>query len=116
MSDDLKIGSDRIVFLALIVLLSIALPVGISGWSLISAMSGKPLGRPSNEDKDYYGDLHGGELWFSVLQFSDKHAPSDYIGKRRIKCLDLEKGVERETSVQFLSHTFSCVTEWHGIR
>ncbi len=89
----------RIVVLAVIVLLSIVLPIGIVIWSVISAMSGKPLGRPSNEFKNYFGVLHGGELWFQVLRFSDKHDPSDYSGEWRIKRLDLETGVERETGL-----------------
>ena len=98
-ANDLKNDSGRIVFSASIVLLSVALPVGIVIWSVISTMSGKPLGRASNEFKDYFGVLHGGELWFPVLRFSDKHDPSDYTGEWRIKRLDLETGVERDTGL-----------------
>lgn len=62
-------------------------------------MSGKPLVRPSKEFKNYYGVLHRGELWFPVLRFSDDHDPSEYFGEWRIKRLDLETGVERETGL-----------------
>ena len=83
----------------MVLFLSITLPLGIACWSVKSALLSKPLVRPSNEDKNYYGVLHRGELWFRVLRFSDKHDPSDYFGEWRIKRLDLETGVERETGV-----------------
>lgn len=102
-TNELKIGSGRIVFVALVVLLSIVLPVGIVIGSAISSMSGKPLGRPSNEFKNYWGVLHGGEMRFQVMTFSDEHEPSDYSGEWRIKCLDMETGVERESGLPTLN-------------
>lgn len=96
--------------LAVILFLSITLPIGILCWFVKSAMSGKPLRRASSEFKNYSGILHGGELWFPVLRYSLKEDPSSYSGEWRIMRLDLETGVERETGLgAFKERCWPCV-------
>ncbi|WP_010581680.1 RDD family protein [Schlesneria paludicola] len=85
--------------MSLIVLLSILLPVGIAVISIHTAISGKPFGFPTHESKIYQGPLIGSELWFTVAKLTGNPALPSSVHSR-IKRLDLETGIERETGFE----------------
>ncbi len=81
-----------------IVVLSIALPTGLIGWSVAAALRDKPiLGRPSNVFKIYQGAVKDGELWFSETRMRGTAALP--LFDCRIKRLDLQTGAERDTGL-----------------
>ena len=89
---------NRTITLAIVVFVSVTIPMAISCWSVISAISGKPPDGISYEIKIYQGVLKNHELWFIAYTYTGMaFAPSSE--SCRIKCLDLETGIERETGL-----------------
>ena len=82
-----------------IVVLSLVLPLGVIEWFAATAMMDKLVwGRPSNVLKLHHtGSVRNGELWFAEAQLDGN---SNATAKEsRIKRLDLQTGVERDTGL-----------------
>lgn len=78
--------------------LSLVLPTLIIWGSVVSALSGKPLGNTDSEKKVYQGALKDGVLWFSVIRGRGTlSTPGSF--DCRIKRLDLTTGEEQETGL-----------------
>ena len=82
-----------------IVALSLALPLVVIVWSATTALKDKLVwGRPSNVLKLHHtGSVRNGELWFTEAQLDDN--PTATAKQSRIKRLDLQTGVERDTGL-----------------
>ena len=82
-----------------IVVLSLVLPVVVIIWSATTALKDKLVwGRPSNVLKLHHtGSVRNGELWFAEAHLDDN--PNATAKESRIKRLDLQTGVERDTGL-----------------
>ena len=82
-----------------IVVLSLVLPLGVLEWFAATALKDKQVwGRPSDILKLHHtGSARDGELWFAEAQLDGN---SNAMAKEsRIKRLDLQTGVERDTGL-----------------
>ncbi len=85
-----------------IVVLSLVLPVVVIIWSATTALKDKLVwGRPSNVFKLHHtGSVRDGELWFAEAHLDDNsNALITLVKESRIKRLDLQTGVERDTGL-----------------
>ncbi len=82
-----------------IVVLSLVLPLGVIAWSAATALKDKLVwGRPSNVLKLHNtGSVRDGELWFAEAELDAN--PTATAKQSRIKRLDLQTGVERDTGL-----------------
>lgn len=81
------------------VVLSLVLPLVVIIWSATTALKDKLVwGRPSNVLKLHHtGSVRNGELWFAEAHLDDN--PNATAKESRIKRLDLQTGVERDTGL-----------------
>ena len=85
-----------------IVVLSLVLPVVVIVWSATTALKDKLVwGRPSNILKLHHtGAVRDGELWFAEAQLhGNSNALITLVKESRIKRLDLQTGIERDTGL-----------------
>ena len=95
----------RIIVSALMILLSIILPVGVVWWSVNSAAPENPFRRSSAESRQYaQGSVRNGELWFPVHIYSSRWRSHRLI-ETRIKRLNVTTGRISETDLVIENET-----------
>ena len=95
----------RMIVSALMILLSIILPVGIVWWSVTSAVPENTFRRSSTESRQYaQGSVRNGELWFPVHIYSSRWRSHRLI-ETRIKRLNLTTGRISETDLVIENET-----------
>lgn len=82
-----------------IAVLSILLPSGLVAWTVTSVLEGKIWGRPSNVFRLFQMGVKSGEMWFSETRLTTNPAVPNGIIDSRIKRLNLQTGVEKDTGL-----------------
>lgn len=102
-----KTSHGLIAVVALLAIVSIALPVGIVYLAVANFFAGRTLGVPANVNKVYQGVLENSELWFSDHHFLRDASRPQF--ECRIMRLNLETGVEQDSGIKLTNESvFLC--------
>ena len=93
-----KTAQHRLTLAIGIVVLSIVLPTGLIGWSVLAEMRDKGVAwLPSKTVRDYFGSVKQGELWYTEFQAGPNRTAM--LSGVRIMRLNLETGEERDSGL-----------------
>ena len=109
----------NVIGLGLVVLLSIAIPIGIAGRLVYVAFAGRILGQPSSDQMYYHGTLLNGEVWHEFFRSIPEAVPPLHY-ECRIKRLNLTTGIDIDTGIGIVGESLYSIRlndelYWGGI-